>query len=209
MNWLDIALIVTVALGSLAGLWIGLIRAGFTAIGIIAGVVIMSHFKADASGWLANYISNEAVATIVAYAVLLTVTFAIGALAGVIVRKIFHRLYLGWADRLAGLAMGAAASLVLVVTAAVGVTNLTYESGGDGGYTEGGIAQKVLNSSPEVIVAKDKVQSALEDSKLVSILVGIGESLPSATLSMIPGDAENAIRILGGGVPESRASVSQ
>ena len=141
-----------------------------------------------------------------AYAVLLTVTLALGALAGVIVRKIFHRLYLGWADRLAGLAMGAAASLVLVVTAVVGVTNLTYE--GDGGYLEDGIAQRVMNSSPEALEAKDQVQSALEDSRLVSILVGIGESLPSATLSMIPGDAENAIQILGGEVQGSRASVS-
>ena len=40
MNWLDLAIIITVIGGTFFGLWIGFVRAAFTALGIIVGILV-------------------------------------------------------------------------------------------------------------------------------------------------------------------------
>ena len=61
MNWVDIALIGTLAAGGLLGIWIGMVRASFGVLGVVAGFVVVGHYRDDAAAWLAGFVANEAI----------------------------------------------------------------------------------------------------------------------------------------------------
>ena len=126
LNWLDLVFIGGVAIGALLGIWIGLIRATFAAGGVIIGTFLVAHLRDDVTGLLTDYLSSETLAAAVGYAVTISVVFAGFVIAASIVRKIVYRLFLGWIDRLAGVAVGLIAGFIILGVAMVGIIELGY-----------------------------------------------------------------------------------
>jgi len=64
MNWLDLVLVIVVGLSAFMGLKIGLIRAAFTALGVLVGSVLGGQFSDDLGAIFAGVTTNSAVATV-------------------------------------------------------------------------------------------------------------------------------------------------
>ena len=73
MNWLDIGILIIVGVSAFMGLKIGLIRAGFTALGIFVGSVLGGQLSDDIAGMFSNIDSDSAVATVVSYAIIISI----------------------------------------------------------------------------------------------------------------------------------------
>lgn len=174
MNMLDFFLIVVVGISAFMGLKIGLIRAGFTALGIFAGSVLGGQLSDDIGRLFSGIDSDSAVATVIAYAIIITVCVTVAAVASVVVRKVLNLLLMGWADKLAGGALGVAAGAVIASGIIMGMANLTYgaEVGDD-------LATKVLNSTLDSDKAKKRLEGGLTHSSFVKTFLDVVEVVPS------------------------------
>jgi membrane protein required for colicin V production len=84
MYWLDIIIIVLIAIAALIGLRIGIIRAVLSLVGVIVGVVLAGRFYGSVAGGL-TFIPQETLAKIVAFAIILVgVMLVAGVLASVL-----------------------------------------------------------------------------------------------------------------------------
>jgi len=105
MNWLDIVIIISVIVPILLGLKIGIIKMVISFAGLIIGVVLASNYY----GALANvlgFISNENIANIVAFAIILVVVIVIAALIARFLKLIASLTLLSWVDHLGGAVCG-------------------------------------------------------------------------------------------------------
>ena len=191
MNMLDFFLIVVVGISAFMGLKIGLIRAGFTALGIFAGSVLGSQLSDDIGRLFSGIDSDSAVATVIAYAIIITVCVTVAAVASVVVRKVLNLLLMGWADKLAGGALGVAAGAVIASGIIMGMANLTYgaEVGDD-------LATKVLNSTLDSDKAKKRLEGGLTHSSFVKTFLDIVEVVPSSALWFVPSNFRDSLDVL-------------
>ena len=191
MNMLDFFLIVVVGISAFMGLKIGLIRAGFTALGIFAGSVLGGQLSDDIGRLFSGIDSDSAVATVIAYAIIITVCVTVAAVASVVVRKVLNLLLMGWADKLAGGALGVAAGAVIASGIIMGMANLTYgaEVGDD-------LATKVLNSTLDSDKAKKRLEGGLTHSSFVKTFFDVVEVVPSSALWFVPSNFRDSLDVL-------------
>jgi membrane protein required for colicin V production len=105
MNWLDILLLVAIALATVAGLGIGIIRAALTLVGLVGGIVLAGHYYIPLSQVL-DAVLQPTVAKVVAFAVILIAVMVAAALLAIFLRRGASAIKLGWADRLGGAVFG-------------------------------------------------------------------------------------------------------
>ena len=86
MNWLDLILVIVVGVTAFMGLKIGLVRAGFTALGIFVGSILGGQLSDDIGGLVTGIDSGSAVATVVSYAIIISICLTVAAAASVIIR---------------------------------------------------------------------------------------------------------------------------
>lgn len=104
MNWLDIVILVLIAIPTVIGLKMGIIKAVLSIIGVIIGVVLAGKFYVSLGESLP--ISDEGVAKIVAFAIILIGVMIITAIAASLLKKIVSAILLGWVNRLGGAIFG-------------------------------------------------------------------------------------------------------
>ena len=105
MNWLDIVIIVLIAVSTFSGLKIGLIKEVLTLAGLIIGVLLAGRFYADLAPQL-TFISQPNIAKIVAFAIILVGIMAIAGVTSGVLKWLTSAVMLGWIDRLGGGAIG-------------------------------------------------------------------------------------------------------
>jgi membrane protein required for colicin V production len=105
MNWVDVVIIIYLALSIISGFAQGLIRSLLSIIGLIVGILLASHFYKQL-GDILTFISNRNVADIVAFIVILLAVMGIAALIGLVLRSIIKAIMLGWIDKLGGSVLG-------------------------------------------------------------------------------------------------------
>jgi membrane protein required for colicin V production len=105
MNWLDIIILVFVAGITFVGLKIGLIKTVLSLAGIIIGVVLAGRFYASVAKIL-TFISQENIANIVAFAIILIVVIIIASVLAVLLKWIAKVTLLGWVNHLGGAVFG-------------------------------------------------------------------------------------------------------
>jgi membrane protein required for colicin V production len=105
MNWLDIVLISVMAIGALAGLWLGIIKAVLFLAGIIVGVVLAGRFYTPLSEQL-TFIPQESIAKIAAFAIILIGVMVIALVLARMLKWAASMMMLGWVNRLVGAAFG-------------------------------------------------------------------------------------------------------
>ncbi len=201
MNWLDLVLVIIVGLSAFVGLKIGLIRSAFTALGILVGSVLGGQLSDDIGGIFSGVITNSAVATVTSYAIIITICLGVAGIAATIVRKVVNLLFMGWADKLGGSALGVGAGAVMAAAMIMGMANLTYSSEvGDE------IANKVLNSTLDSEKAKKRLEDGLTNSSLVEAFIGVVETVPASTLWFVPSNFRDALDVLSERQLEAQAS---
>ena len=193
MNWLDLALMASMATGALMGMWVGFIRGAFAVAAVFLGMVLVSNFRETATGLLADYVPSETLTAALGYAVTIGIAVAAAVIGAAIVRTIAYRLFLGWVDRLAGLAVGLVGAAVISATAVIGIAGLDYGNN----FPGQGMAGTIFEKMPHAVEAKDTLLDSLRDSSLVSVLVNATGSLPKEALDRVPLDFLSAIDYLG------------
>ncbi|MCH8801678.1 MAG: CvpA family protein [Chloroflexi bacterium] len=191
MNWLDLVIVIIVGVSAFMGLRIGLIRAGLTALGVFVGSMLGGQLSDDIGRLFSGIDEGSAVGTVISYAIIIMICLTAAAAASVVLRKVVSILLMGWADKLAGVALGLVAGAVISAGIIMGMANLTYSSEvGDE------LATKVLNSTLDTEKAKKRLEDGLTQSALVTAFVDVVEIVPSSTLWFVPTNFKSALNVL-------------
>lgn len=219
MNWLDIVILVIVAVTAFMGLKIGVIRAGLTALGIFVGSVLGGQLSDDIGGWFSSVDSDSAVATVLSYAIIISACLVAAAIASVIIRKAVYMLFMGWVDKLAGLALGTAAGAVIAAAVIMGMANLAYSSeitdritnavldsgvitdgitskAVESGLISNEIADKVLSTTLDTEKTKKRLEDGLTQSTVASVFIDVVDVIPASTLWFVPSNFKSALDVL-------------
>ena len=105
MNWLDIVIIVAIAISTFFGLGMGIIKAALPLAGIIVGVILAGRYYIPLSEQL-TFIPQPTAAEIAAFAVILIGVMAISGVLAMLLKRIASLVMLGWVDRLGGAVFG-------------------------------------------------------------------------------------------------------
>jgi membrane protein required for colicin V production len=105
MNWLDIVILVALAIAVLIGLKFGLIKALLLLAGIIVGVVLAGHYSVPLAERL-TFISSAGVAKGVAFAIIMIAVLAVAAIVAGLLTWAAKLVMLGWVNRLGGAVLG-------------------------------------------------------------------------------------------------------
>ena len=105
MNWLDIVIIILIAIPTLTGLRTGIIKAALSLAGVIVGVILAGRFYAALAGRL-TFIPQENVAGIVAFAIILVAVMIVAGVLASVLKWIASAVMLGWINRLGGAVFG-------------------------------------------------------------------------------------------------------
>jgi membrane protein required for colicin V production len=105
MNWLDIVILVVLAIAVIVGLKFGLIKTVLLLVGIIVGVVLAGHYSGPLGERL-TFISSAGVAKGVAFAIIMLAVLAVAAIAAALLTWAARLVMLGWVNRLGGAILG-------------------------------------------------------------------------------------------------------
>jgi len=105
MNWLDIVIIVAIAIPTLIGLRIGMIKAALSLAGLIVGVIVAGRYYLPLSEQL-SFISPASVAEIVAFAIILVGVMVIAGVLARLLKWTASVIMLGWVNHLGGAVFG-------------------------------------------------------------------------------------------------------
>ena len=192
MNWLDLVIIIIVGVSAIMGLKIGMIRATLTTLAIIVGSILAVQLTDDISGLLRVIDADSIVATIVSYVIVISLCLVVAAIASMVLIKVFDVLAMGWADKVAGVALGVIAGSVISAALIMGMANVTYSA-----ETGNEIAAKLLDSTLDTEKAKARLEDGLNKSAVVGILVNAVEIAPASTLAFIPANFTSGLAVVG------------
>ena len=105
MNWLDIVILIYLAVSVIPGLVQGLIRTVLSIVGVIVGIFLASHFYIQLGNAL-TFISNKDTANIVAFIIILLAVMIVAAIIAWLLKSIIKAIKLGWVDKLGGAVLG-------------------------------------------------------------------------------------------------------
>lgn len=146
MNWLDIIIIVALIVPIFTGLMQGLIKAALSLVGIVVGVVLASNYYENFAGVL-TFISNEDIANIVAFIIILALVFVIANVIAFFLRATIKALTLGWVDRVGGAVFGFVMGAILI--SAILATIVKFF--GEGMVTDSALSGFLLDKFPIVL----------------------------------------------------------
>ncbi len=112
MSWLDIVIIVILAVAAFTGLKAGIIKVLFTVVGIVVGVVLAGRFSDSFAGVLTFIDPNWA--KIAAFAIILVAVLIISGILAAVLSKLISLVLLGWVNRLAGAVVGVVVGAIFV-----------------------------------------------------------------------------------------------
>ena len=105
MSWLDVIVVIAIAIFTFLGLRMGIIKAVLSLAGLIVGVVLAGRYYVPFSEGL-TFISSANVAKIVAFAVILIGVMVIARVVAGLLRRVVSMLMLGWVDKVGGAILG-------------------------------------------------------------------------------------------------------
>jgi len=105
MSWLDIVIMVVVAIATFWGLRIGIIKAVLSLAGLIVGVILAGRFYVPLSQQL-TFIPQVGIAKIVAFAIILVGIMVIAGVLANLLKWAASIMMLGWVNRLGGAVFG-------------------------------------------------------------------------------------------------------
>lgn len=187
MNWVDYVIIIAWSVSLFLGWRIGLYGAVFTAGGLAVGVVAASKMASRLAqtmldmgilGFSAE--SNSTIAIGVAYGGIILVSLLTSQVLRAVIRGLMKMVFLGWVDRVGGLALGAFMGTLISIAVIGGLARAAGELIPDR-------LSSGLNGD-EVSSVQARIYSDLSGSDLTSVLLDIGEIIPRSGFGLIPKD---------------------
>ncbi len=106
MNWLDIIVIVILAIPALIGFSRGLVKTVLPLVGIMLGVFLAGRFYGSMGDWLSTWLESDAQADIVGFLVVFVLTVVVVLVISEVISKFVKLTLLGWLDRAGGAILG-------------------------------------------------------------------------------------------------------
>ena len=146
MNWLDIVIIVLIAIPTLIGLKIGIIKAALSLAGVILGTILAGHYYAALAEQL-TFISQANLAKIAAFAIILIGVMLIAGVLAAVLKWVVSAVMLGWVNRLGGAIFGFLLGAIFCGALLAIWANFL----GTGAITSSGLATLLLDRFPMVL----------------------------------------------------------
>jgi membrane protein required for colicin V production len=115
LHWVDAIILIITAVSSIFGLWRGFVREVLSLLAWIAALLIARVYSEAFAPALSNWIANEAMQQMFAFAILFMATLLVGALINHLVAKLISISGLKLTDRLLGAVFGVARGVVIVM----------------------------------------------------------------------------------------------
>ena len=112
MHWLDIVIIVAIAITTFIGLKIGLIKAVLSLVGLIVGVILARLFYVPLSEQL-GFIPQATVAKVVAFAIIMVGVMIIAGVLAMVLKWITSVMMLGWVNQIGGAVFGLVLGVII------------------------------------------------------------------------------------------------
>ena len=144
MNWLDIFIIVVVALLGIAGLRQGMIRTVFGIAGLIGGIFLAGRYYGELASLL--FPPGAIWTNIAAYAIIAIATLIVAGAIGWLLAKLVSFVAFGWLDRLVGCILGVVIGGLLC--AAILAIVVKYYPGMDATVDQSVIARFLVGGFP-------------------------------------------------------------
>ena len=146
MNWLEIVILVPIAINAFVGFGKGLIKMVLSLVGVILGVFLAGQFYDTVGSWL-GFFGNEDISNALGFILILGVVMVVAELLGTVIKKMVSIVLLGWVDRLGGAALGAFIG-VIFVSAALAIWAKFF---GSDAISESAIASFLLDKFPLIL----------------------------------------------------------
>ncbi len=150
MNWLDITIIVSLAIPAMIGLQRGLTRTLLPLIGVALGIFLAGRYYGPLSDSLLSWLGSPSQSKIVAFVVILVLVIVATMLLASLINKSLSLVFLGWVDRLGGAGFGLATGALLVSASLAVVTKFEF-LGIQDTVTDSGFAAFFLDRFPMVL----------------------------------------------------------
>ncbi len=148
MNWLDIVVIVVLAISIFLGLRTGIIKAVLSLAGLIVGVILAGLLYVPLSGQL-SFIPQAGVAEVVAFAIILIGVMVIAVVLARLLKWVASVMMLNWVNHLGGAIFGLA--LGAIFCSALLATWVKWLSIGSTTITESIVAAVLLDKFPLIL----------------------------------------------------------
>ncbi len=129
MNWLDIVILIILAVNVFIGLKTGLIKMVISLAGLILGIFLAGRFYQTLADKL-TFISSDKAASVVAYIIILLVVMIVAAIIAWLLSKIISAIMLGWLNHIGGAVFG-----LIVAGIFIGAILAIWAKYGNGGNT--------------------------------------------------------------------------
>ena len=139
MNWVDLGMIIALALAAVSGWRQGLVQALAMLVSLFIGLALAARFGADVGSLI---LENNDGAWVLGFAIILIVAVLAGFIGGKIAQKVVHLLLLGWVDRVGGLI--ASVVLMVLLLSALVVAAVSIEASPD--WLRGPVKDSALGS---------------------------------------------------------------
>ena len=183
MNWFDFIIIIVALAGLFAGVRVGLIGAVFYAVGVLVASLFAANLSDDIAGWFTNQGAADAIATVLAYAVIFTGVFICAMAARRLAKVVIRLPLLGWIGTLGAIVAGLLLGIGLASVLILGAARLSSDiPAGD-----------TIDSVIETTELRGSLQKALALSRLTGVFINVTDSLPGNALGFVPGDYKIAL----------------
>ncbi len=183
MNWFDLIIIIVALAGLIAGFRVGLIGAVFYAAGVLVASLLAANLSDDVAGWFASQGAVDAIATVLAYAVIFTGVFIAALAAQRFAKTVIKLPLLGWVGRLGAVVAGLLLGIGLASVLILGAARLSSD------IPAGGTIDSVI----ETTELRGSLQKALALSRLTGVFINVTDWLPGNALGFVPGDYKIAL----------------
>ena len=184
MNWLDIAIVVSIVGGAVMGWRTGLVQAAVSIIGIFVGFVVAGRVSGPIANLLTDTVGSASIAQVAAYAIIGFVVFIATQIVGHILTGFLKAIFLGWLNTLAGALFGAFAGFLLGAVIVAMMARLAF------------LTPSPLPGGTQPTQVRENIQSTLKGSRLVPVYLALYDRLPPGTLGMTPGAFQQALEEL-------------
>jgi membrane protein required for colicin V production len=147
MNWLDIIIIVLLAISTLMGLRVGIIKAVLSLAGVIIGVILAGRFYPALAQQL-TFISQENLARIAAFAIILIGIMVVAGILALVLKWLASAVLLGWVNRLGGAIFGLVLGAI-VCSALLAILAKFLDTAGS--INDSGLANLFLDRFPMIL----------------------------------------------------------
>ncbi|MDA1347750.1 MAG: CvpA family protein [Chloroflexi bacterium] len=201
MNWLDIVILVVIALGAFRGMSVGIIGAAIVAAGGFVGWMLAGQLSDDIGG-IFDDLSNDTLVTTVSYVVIIAASIAVASYLGKIIRPILTVATLGLSamvDKLGGLALGVVFGVAVASALIVVMARFTYDFELPDEGLAGSVAGSVGSQVPlaeKVEETKETLEDVLAGSAIVPVFVDIVDAVPASAMGFVPSDFKASLDIL-------------